>query len=162
MAAFSESDHIGDLKIGTPVATFFTSDHIGDLEIGTPVATLPATWRDRVSAETGWHCVGLLWVRRQVDLQLLSQCGNSYSCLSRSIPAILWFVAGTFSNETTTLLFLSVSLLCMCLCFCLSCTHYLKMQTLTAVLAKNGIAYQVISSWRSFSLLSFCLSVPSL
>ena len=35
------------------------------------------------------------------DLQLLSQCGSSYKCLSRSVPEIHWHVAGTLCNQLT-------------------------------------------------------------
>ena len=36
------------------------------------------------------------------DLQLLSQCGRTYNCLSRSVPEIHLHVAGTLSNQRTT------------------------------------------------------------
>ena len=36
------------------------------------------------------------------DLQLLSQCGSTYTCLSRSVPEIHSHVAGTISNQQTT------------------------------------------------------------
>ena len=42
---------------------------------------------------TGWG--------RKFDLQLLSQCGSTKSCLSRSVPEIHWHVAGTLSNQQT-------------------------------------------------------------
>ena len=35
------------------------------------------------------------------DLQLLSQCGSTYNCLSRSVPEIHLHVAGTLSNQPT-------------------------------------------------------------
>ena len=35
------------------------------------------------------------------DLQLLSQCGSTYTCLSRSVPEIHSHVAGTLSNQPT-------------------------------------------------------------
>ena len=35
------------------------------------------------------------------DLQLLSQCGSTYNCLSRSVPEIHTHVAGTLSNQQT-------------------------------------------------------------
>ena len=40
--------------------TFSGSSHTSDLKIGTPVATLPAAWRYRVSAGTGWPGVSIL------------------------------------------------------------------------------------------------------
>ena len=36
------------------------SSHTSDLNIGTPLSTLPGTWRDRVSAGTGWPGVSIL------------------------------------------------------------------------------------------------------
>ena len=68
---------------------FSLSSHTSDLEIGTPVATLPGAWHYRVSTGTGWPDVSILWRgERKLDLQLLSQCGSMYSCLSRSTPEI--------------------------------------------------------------------------
>ena len=40
---------------------------------------------------TGWG--------RTFDLQLLSQCGSTYNCLSRSVPEIHSSVAGTLNNK---------------------------------------------------------------
>ena len=34
-----------------------------------------------------------------MDLQLLPQCGSTYTCLSRSVPEIHSHVAGTLSNQ---------------------------------------------------------------
>ena len=42
---------------------------------------------------TGWD--------GKFDLQLLSQCGSMYNCLSRSVPEIHWHVAGTLSKQAT-------------------------------------------------------------
>ena len=39
---------------------FSGSNYIGDLKIGTPVATLPGTWRYRVSVENDWPGVRIL------------------------------------------------------------------------------------------------------
>ena len=36
------------------------------------------------------------------DLQLLSQCGSTQNCLSRSVPEIHSHVAGALSNQQTT------------------------------------------------------------
>ena len=36
-----------------------------------------------------------------MDLQLPSQCGSTYNCLSRSVPEIHWHVAGTSSKQPT-------------------------------------------------------------
>ena len=36
------------------------SSQTSDFNIGTPVATLPGTWRDRISAGTGWPGVSVL------------------------------------------------------------------------------------------------------
>ena len=38
---------------------------------------------------------------KQSDLQLLSQCGSTYSCLSRPVPEIHQHVAGTLSKQPT-------------------------------------------------------------
>ena len=38
---------------------FSWSSHTSDLKIGTPVATLPSTWRNRISAGTGWPDVSM-------------------------------------------------------------------------------------------------------
>ena len=37
------------------------------------------------------------WMRNKFDRQLLSQCGSTYKCLSRSVPEIHRHVAGTVS-----------------------------------------------------------------
>ena len=64
--------------------------HRCDLEIGTPVATVPGAWHYRVSTGVGWPGVSILCLGEveRVDLQLLSQCGSTYNCLSRSVPEI--------------------------------------------------------------------------
>ena len=67
---------------------FSGSSHISDLKIGTPVATLPGAGRYRVSAGTVWPGVGILGEIEKFDLQLLSQCGSTCNCLSRSVPDI--------------------------------------------------------------------------
>ena len=36
-----------------------------------------------------------------MDLQVLSQCGSTSNCLSRSVPEIHWHVAGSLSNQPT-------------------------------------------------------------
>ena len=45
---------------------FSGSSHASDLKIGTLVAHLPGAWRYRVSAETGWPGVSILWERWKV------------------------------------------------------------------------------------------------
>ena len=79
---------------------FSGSSHSSDLKIGAPVANLPGIWQHRVSAGTGWPGVSILRLGEIKRLQLLSQSGNTYTCLSRSVPEIqcCW----TFSNEQTT------------------------------------------------------------
>ena len=44
------------------------------------------------------------WVRWKFGLQLLSQCGSTSNCLSRSVPEIHLHVAGTLSKKQTTAL----------------------------------------------------------
>ena len=39
---------------------FSRSNHISDLKIGTPVAALPGAWRYKVSAGTGWPSASVL------------------------------------------------------------------------------------------------------
>ena len=63
---------------------FSGSSHTSDLNIGTPVAALPGAWHYRISP-VSVYCD---WVRWKVYLQLLSQCGSTYKCLSRSILEI--------------------------------------------------------------------------
>ena len=41
------------------------------------------------------------WRDRKFDLQLLSQCGSTYTCLSRPVPEIHLHVAWTLSNQST-------------------------------------------------------------
>ena len=43
---------------------------------------------------------------RYNDLQLPSQCGSTYNCTSRSVPEIHYHVAGTFSNQQITTVYL--------------------------------------------------------
>ena len=65
------------------------SSHTSDLKIGNPVATLPGTWHYRVIVgQVGPVSVYYDWVRYKFDLQLLSQCDRTLSCLSRSVPEI--------------------------------------------------------------------------
>ena len=65
---------------------FSRSSHTSGLKIGTRVATLPDAWRYRAWLArcqypvTGWGS--------KFDLQLLSQCGSTYICLSRSVSEI--------------------------------------------------------------------------
>ena len=61
--------------------------HTGDLKSGTPVANLPGAWRYRFSVETSWSRVSIPW-DSNFDLLLLSQCGSTYNCLSRSVSEI--------------------------------------------------------------------------
>ena len=70
------------------------SSHTSDLKIGTPEATLPGARRYKVSSETGWPGVS---IGRKYDLQLLSECGSTCNCLSRSAPDIYYHVAGTLN-----------------------------------------------------------------
>ena len=73
---------------------FYGSSHTNDFNISTPVATLSGAWRNRVGAGTGRIDVCILQVS-EFDLQLLSECGSTYNCLSRSIrdtPACCWNV----------------------------------------------------------------------
>ena len=75
--------------------------HIGDWKIGSPVATLPGTWCYRISAGTGWPGVSILWLGEveSFDLQVLSPCGSMQTCLSRSVSEIDKHVAGTLSKQ---------------------------------------------------------------
>ena len=43
------------------------------------------------------------WACRKFDLQLLSQCGSTYNCLSRSIPEIHKHVAGMIGKQAINL-----------------------------------------------------------
>ena len=59
-----------------------------DLIKNTSLATLPGAWHGRIIARTNWSNVRTLktgWDSK-VCLQLLAQCGSSYSCLCRSVP----------------------------------------------------------------------------
>ena len=62
------------------------SSHAADLIIGTAVATLPGARCNRFSARTGWP--GVTGWDRKFDLQLLSQCGSTYTCRSRFVSEI--------------------------------------------------------------------------
>ena len=69
--------------------SFCRSSHTTDLKTGTPVAILPGAWRYRINVGTGWPCVSIRWLSKtKFDLQLLSQCGRTYSWLSKSVPEI--------------------------------------------------------------------------
>ena len=81
--------------------------------------TLPGARRYRVSAGTGRPGISIRWPTYsgyntvtgwdgKFDLQLLSQCGSTSTCLSRSVPEIHWHVAWTFSNQQTTFSLFSV------------------------------------------------------
>ena len=59
------------------------------------MATLPGAW---VSTGTGWSGVSIL---RLGNLQLISLCGSTYNCLSRSVPEIHKRVAVTLSSQPT-------------------------------------------------------------
>ena len=65
------------------------------------MATLPSVWHYRVSAGTGWPGDSILWLGEveKFDLQLLSQCGSTYNCLSSSVPEIYEHVARMLSNQ---------------------------------------------------------------
>ena len=41
------------------------------------------------------------WVRKKLNLQLLSQCGSTYNCLGRAVPERHCRVAGTLNNQQT-------------------------------------------------------------
>ena len=47
---------------------FSRSSHTNDLKTGTPVDTLPGTWCYRVSTETGWTSVSILWLGEMESL----------------------------------------------------------------------------------------------
>ena len=123
----SSLSHTRNLKYGSPVANrragqvvkasasgaedpgfdsrwwrdFSGSSHTSDLKIGTQVATRPGAWRYRVSAGTGRPGVSILWLSEVegLVLKLLSRCGSTYNCLSRSIPEIHSHVGGTLSKQ---------------------------------------------------------------
>ena len=67
------------------------SSHTSDLKTGCPVATLPGAWCYRVSPGAGLpqYLYNVSGWDRKFDLQLLSQCGSTYSCVSRSVPEVL-------------------------------------------------------------------------
>ena len=81
---------------------FVGPSHTSDSNIGTPLATLPGAsedqrWEYLVRCQhtvTGWD--------KKFDLQLLSQCGSTCSCLSRSVLEIHSHVAGTLSKQATS------------------------------------------------------------
>ena len=54
---------------------FSGSSHIGDLKIGTPVATLPGAWRYRISAGTGRPGVSILCLG-EVESWICNFCLN--------------------------------------------------------------------------------------
>ena len=71
---------------------------------------LPLQWLPCQAPGVIWSSLGLVgpmsvysdWVRWKVDMQLLSQCGSTYNCLSRTVPEIYLHVAGTLSSQLTT------------------------------------------------------------
>ena len=85
---------------------FSRSSHTSDLETGTPVATLPGAWRLRISAGTGWSGISILLLGRMESLI----CNFYLSVAARKIvrvdfvPEIHLHVAGTLSNQQTTIL----------------------------------------------------------
>ena len=81
------------------------SSHIGDFKIGTPVATLPGTWRCRVSAGTGRPGVNILWLG-EVESLICNFYLSVPARLSRSVPEIHWHVAGTLSSQPITTILL--------------------------------------------------------
>ena len=101
------------------------------------MATLLGAWRYRVSTWAGWPSVRKLtgWDRK-FDLQLLSQCGSMYNCLSRSISEIHWHVAGALSKQATNKAQLCVCLhacmwVCVCVCvFVCACLCFFADQSL--------------------------------
>ena len=86
--------------------SFWVESHNSSWKFSTPVATMSGALHCRVSTGTGWAGVSILtWWDRWFDLQLLSQCGSTYNCLSRSVPRKHHYVAGVLSNQpspTTT------------------------------------------------------------
>ena len=82
---------------------FSGSSHTSGFKIGTPMAALPGAWRYRVSAGTGWPDVSVLWLGEMENLV----CNFYLSvAVSRSVPEILWYVAGTLSNQQINLRYL--------------------------------------------------------
>ena len=82
---------------------FSGSSHISDLKIDTSVATCQA------SGVLGQHCDWLAWCQytvtecdKKFDLQLLSQCGSTCTCPSRSVPYIHQLVAGDVKQPKST------------------------------------------------------------
>ena len=65
--------------------SFSRLSHTTDFKLGTPVATLPAIMRSALGLASPVYCD---WVREQFNLQLLSQCGSTCNCLSRSASEI--------------------------------------------------------------------------
>ena len=63
--------------------------HTSDLKTGTPVATPPGAWRD--SQHWDWSVLYQYTVTgwdKKFDPQLLSLCGSTSNCLSRSVPEV--------------------------------------------------------------------------
>ena len=75
-----------------------------ELKIRTLQATLSCAWRYRVSVRAGLGLSVLRLGMTSFDLQLLSQCGSMYSCLSRAVPAVHWHVAVTSSKQATNVI----------------------------------------------------------
>ena len=116
-ASASRAADLGSIPIPLAPWTFPQLSHTSDFKTCAQVATLPGAGYYRVSAWTGWHGVSILWLsetkkkkkqqqqqqqQQQKDLQLLSQCGSTCTCLSRYIPEMHQHVAGTWSNQQTT------------------------------------------------------------
>ena len=57
-------------------------------ELVPPMATPARRLGIKVSTGTGWPGVSTLGEVAKFDPQLLSQCGSTYNCLSRSVPEI--------------------------------------------------------------------------
>ena len=84
---------------------FSRSTRTSVLKTGTPVAVLPGPWCCRVSAETGWTGVSILWPGdRKFDLQLVCHCGSTCNFPCRSVPwdtlACCWGVKQSTSITT--------------------------------------------------------------
>ena len=68
------------------------------------MATLPRAWHYRISSWTFWpgDSIRVTGWDSKFDLQFLSKCGSTCTCLSRSVPDILQHGAWTFSKQPTT------------------------------------------------------------
>ena len=79
------------------------------------------------------------------DLQLLSQCGSTYTCLSRSVPEIHLRVAGTLNNQPTTTAY-HVDLQD------LSTFYHFTTPSSSLVLSGLSIPYIMLHAFRHFTL----------